>query len=61
MLTSTYKLNSLPGSDGDVGLHVLGCRLDMLGTNCKQGRTSPYICITVLTSLANTKNAHGQL
>ena len=25
----------------------------------KKGVTSLYICITVLTSLANTKNAHG--
>ena len=25
----------------------------------KQGLTSPYICITALTSLANMKNAHG--
>ena len=25
----------------------------------KYGFASPYICITVLTSLANTKNAHG--
>ena len=22
--------------DADVGLHVLGCRVDILGTNCKQ-------------------------
>ena len=23
------------GGGGDVGLHVLGCRVDILGTNCK--------------------------
>ena len=24
------------GEDDDVGLHVLGCRVDILGTNCKK-------------------------
>ena len=41
--TSTYKFNLLPSSGDDVGRHVLGCRVDILGTNCEQGLTSPYI------------------
>ena len=28
--------NSSYATDGDVGLHVLGCRVDILGTNCKK-------------------------
>ena len=28
--------NLLEDADADVGLHVLGCRIDILGTNCKK-------------------------
>ena len=27
--------NFISDDDDDVGLHVLGCRVDILGTNCK--------------------------
>ena len=28
--------HALPADDDDVGLHDLGCRVDILGTNCKK-------------------------
>ena len=32
--------------DDDVGLHVLGCRVDILGTNCtSSSRSSSIACI----------------
>ena len=33
---SKFELATRGDDDDDVGLHVLGCRVDILGTNCKQ-------------------------
>ena len=32
--------------DGDAELHVLGCRFDILGTNCDQCRSMVQCCFT---------------
>ena len=36
LLTCASGRASCPADDDDVGLHVLGCRVDILGTNCKK-------------------------
>ena len=33
-------------NDDNVGLHVLGCRFDILGTNCD--RTLNFVCVQVI-------------
>ena len=33
------------GGDDDVGLHVLGCRVDMLGTNCNKLFNDECVCV----------------
>ena len=39
--------------DDDVKLNVHGCRVDILGANCKQ-HTSPYLCVKHVPSIMNT-------
>ena len=36
LLTCASGKASCPADDDDVGLHVFGCRVDILGTNCKK-------------------------
>ena len=33
-LTQLLNYEFFLGDDDDVGIHVLGCRVDVLGTNC---------------------------
>ena len=42
--TVPYSIGSTEHSDDDVGLHVLGCQVDILGTNCTKNTQNVSNC-----------------